>query len=83
MKTLILTLALVMGLSIVSLPAYALDGDGDGVVEDDGLDNCPSVPNADQLNSDGDSEGNACDNDDDGDDVPDAQDPAPLDSSIP
>ena len=31
-----------------------LDGDGDGVL--DSIDNCPSVPNADQLDSNGDTE---------------------------
>ncbi len=33
----------------------------------DGLDNCPVVANASQLNTDGDGFGNACDVDDDGD----------------
>jgi hypothetical protein len=37
-----------------------LDTDGDGVI--DGLDNCPTVPNANQSNSDGDAFGDACDN---------------------
>lgn len=35
------------------------DGDGDGI--DDGSDNCPNVPNADQANGDGDAVGTACD----------------------
>jgi hypothetical protein len=50
------------------------DTDGDGVNDDQ--DNCPTVPNADQINSDGDSLGDACDacphdaaNDVDGDGV--------------
>ena len=34
------------------------DGDGDGVP--DGLDNCPGTPNAQQRDSDGDGEGDAC-----------------------
>ena len=42
-----------------------IDTDGDGVV--DSLDNCSEISNADQLNSDGDSHGDACDMDDDND----------------
>jgi len=84
MKTLFLSLVLIAGFAVASPPsALAVDYDGDGVVEDDGLDNCPNVANPGQLNTDGDSEGDACDNDDDGDGIPDTQDPAPLDSSIP
>lgn len=36
------------------------DADGDGVA--DGVDNCPTVANADQIDSDGDGIGDACDN---------------------
>lgn len=36
-----------------------LDADHDGVL--DGVDNCPTVSNANQANCDGDSAGNACD----------------------
>ncbi len=35
------------------------DDDGDGVAN--GIDNCPSVPNAGQADCDGDGDGNACD----------------------
>lgn len=42
-----------------------LDPDGDGFIG--GADNCPAIANPDQLNTDGDSLGNACDPDDDGD----------------
>ena len=47
-----------------------------------GLDNCPNTPNADQTNTDGDSQGDACDSDDDNDGVNDTSDCAPLDSSM-
>ena len=58
----ILALALVW---LISFPLYAADSDGDGV--DDATDNCSSVVNADQLDTDSDGLGNACDADDDGD----------------
>ncbi len=45
---------------LLSSPALAQDGDGDGIL--DGADNCPSVANADQANADGDSAGDVCDN---------------------
>ena len=38
----------------------AVDTDGDGINDD--VDNCPLVPNPDQLDSDGDGIGDACDN---------------------
>jgi len=41
------------------------DTDADGLANT--VDNCPTVANADQLNTDGDSLGNACDADDDND----------------
>lgn len=53
------------------------DTDGDGDL--DGADNCVLVSNADQLNSDSDSQGNTCDTDDDNDGTPDATDDFPLD----
>jgi len=53
-----------------------VDTDGDGVVDSE--DNCPNIANANQLNTDGDSEGNACDTDDDNDGVLDAADNCPL-----
>jgi hypothetical protein len=45
-------------------------------------DNCPSVSNADQLNTDGDASGNACDSDDDNDGFPDTSDCAPVAPSV-
>jgi hypothetical protein len=44
-----------------------LDGDGDGVPDDD--DNCPAIPNADQADFDGDDAGDACDDDIDNDGI--------------
>jgi hypothetical protein len=46
------------------------DTDADGWANT--VDNCPTVPNADQLNTDGDSLGDACDPDDDNDGFSDA-----------
>lgn len=45
------------------------DQDNDGVA--DTTDNCPTVSNADQTNTDGDQYGNACDDDDDNDGMTD------------
>jgi hypothetical protein len=47
------------------------DTDGDGII--DGLDNCVSVSNANQANFDGDSQGDACDADDDNDGLLDTE----------
>jgi len=61
----------------VSSLSFADDTDGDGI--DDSIDNCVSVSNADQVDTDLDDIGNACDADDDGDNVIDSQDAFPLD----
>ncbi len=53
-----------------------LDQDGDGV--EDSSDNCPTIANANQTDTDLDGEGNACDDDDDNDSVLDLDDNCPL-----
>jgi len=56
--------------NILSITEYVIaDSDGDGIA--DSIDNCPNDSNADQLNSDTDLMGNACDSDDDNDGMPD------------
>jgi len=65
-------------LKVVSSTA-AVDEDGDGVP--DRNDNCPSNANGSQANLDGDAAGDACDLDDDNDQVLDPDDCAPLDAS--
>jgi hypothetical protein len=55
------------------------DVDQDGVV--DGEDNCPTKANAEQFDLDGDSVGDACDGDIDGDDISNEDDEFPMDAS--
>ena len=60
---------------IVDLGAYeyiVVDADADGIEDSD--DNCPTVSNSDQIDTDNDTLGNACDDDDDGDGVIDGED---------
>ena len=52
------------------------DDDHDSVI--DCIDNCPVTANADQRDTDGDTLGNACDDDDDNDGMPDAWEKAYL-----
>lgn len=52
------------------------DTDGDGVLDD--VDDCATTPDAQQLDTDRDGEGDACDADDDSDGVPDEDDRCPL-----
>ena len=52
----------ILGIDRTHLPDALVPGtdeDGDGVANDD--DNCPGIPNTDQLDSDGDKVGDACD----------------------
>ena len=57
----------------------ATDTDNDGVT--DNSDNCPLTSNANQLDTDSDGAGNACDSDDDNDGVTDNSDAFPLNAS--
>ena len=57
--------------------AGSSDTDSDGIADDE--DNCPDDANPDQIDTDGDSDGDACDADDDDDTVADAADNCPLD----
>jgi len=74
----------------------SVDTDGDGIgnntdptpngdIDSDGIDNmtdnCVAVSNADQLNTDNDINGNACDSDDDNDGIADIADALPLDAT--
>lgn len=52
------------------------DDDNDGILDIN--DNCPLIPNADQLDTDGDGNGDICDDDDDNDGIPDLDDNCPL-----
>lgn len=59
---------------ILPIIVAALDADHDQILKD--KDNCPDTPNQDQLNSDNDAQGNACDTDDDNDGLTDTEEVA-------
>ncbi len=61
---------------VITVSAQDIDTDGDGV--DQLLDNCPNISNLNQLDTDGDGAGNACDDDIDGDGVINSIDVFPL-----
>ena len=56
----------------MSLPSAGRDG------IQDNFDNCPEIPNADQVDTDSDGRGDVCDDDDDNDGIPDVRDNCPL-----
>ena len=62
--------------------AVELDGDDDGDGASNRDDNCPGVvnPGTPQPDADGDLVGDPCDEDSDGDGVPNEEDPLPMDS---
>ena len=64
------------GLAAAPNPLPA-DVDGDG--QNDAIDNCPTISNEDQLDTDADLVGDACDDDDDADGTLDSEDAFPLD----
>ena len=55
---------------LVAVVTSGVDTDGDGVL--DSADNCLTVSNPSQLDSDNDGQGDACDSDSDGDGLPDS-----------
>lgn len=57
------------------VPQANLDGDGDAIAAE--FDNCPAVYNPDQLDTNGNGRGDACDDDMDGDGVLDGADNCP------
>jgi alpha-tubulin suppressor-like RCC1 family protein len=58
------------------------DNDADSDDINNSSDNCPTVSNRDQLDTDGDGQGDVCDADNDNDGVPDVVDADPLNSAV-
>jgi len=63
-----------INLAFALTSAVVVDIDGDGVT--DAVDNCPAIANGDQVDTDNDGQGNACDEDDDDDGVIDTDENA-------
>lgn len=64
------------GAEDVYVARVVADTDGDGVL--DNTDNCVNVANSNQVDTDADNQGDACDTDDDGDGVVDGSDACPT-----
>ena len=64
----------------IAVTAAEEDTDGDGIA--DATDNCRTAPNADQADLDNDGIGDVCDDDIDGDGVPNATDCDPRDAAV-
>ena len=63
--------------SAVGIDLAQSEADDDGDVVSDEIDNCPGLANGDQLDHDGDEQGDACDADDDNDGFDDPTDNCP------
>lgn len=59
------------GTDVTTIDGDSPSGDSDGDTVPDVDDNCPTVPNPDQLDTDGNGAGDACDDDTDHDGIPD------------
>ena len=64
------------------LPPYAESVDTDSDNVPDIIDNCPNDANSEQINTDGDAQGDVCDADKDNDGIANASDSAELDNKI-